>query len=86
MLEHVAWWMMYFAGDLRTAIVPRPASWEAFVDVVERAPRTLALCQDPLALCTTLRQTLARKRAFVPESGVTVDALARPYTPARAGS
>jgi hypothetical protein len=65
MLEHAAWWTMYFTGSLRTAIVPAPASWEAFADVLERAPQTLALCEDPWVLRTALLQTLARKRAFV---------------------
>jgi hypothetical protein len=64
-VEYVAWWVMYYAGDLRTAIVPPLASWEAFVETVEQAPHTLALCEDPWALRTALLQTLARKRAFV---------------------
>jgi hypothetical protein len=56
---------MYYSGDLHAAIVPPPTSWEAFVETVERAPHTLALCEDPWALRTALLQTFARRRAFV---------------------
>jgi hypothetical protein len=66
--EQMAWWMMYFAGDLRTMIIPPQASWEAFVELVERSPEAVSVRHDADALRVAFLQALARKRAFVPET------------------
>ncbi len=81
-LEHLAWWVMYFAGRLPRELTPPLASWEAFAELAERAPDVLGIrrIQDPSALRVALLQALARQRAFVPE--LTARGRARPYTPA----
>jgi hypothetical protein len=81
-LEHLAWWVMYFAGRLPRELTPPLASWEAFAELAERAPDVLGIrrIEDPSALRVALLQALARQRAFVLE--LTARGRAKPYTPA----
>jgi hypothetical protein len=85
-VEHLAWRVMYFTGTLPTTLMPPLASWEAFVELAERAPALLRIrhIDDPGALPVAFLHALARKRAFVPE--LTARGRARPHTPARGGS
>ena len=85
-VEHLAWWVMYFAGKLPRSIDPPQASWEAFVELAEREPGLLRIrhIENPDALRIALSQAFARKRAFVPE--LTARGRARPRTPVRAES
>jgi hypothetical protein len=85
-VEHLAWWVMYFAGKLPRAIEPPLASWETFVELAERAPGLVRIrhIEDPDALRVAFLHALARKRAFVPK--LTARGRTRPHTPARAES
>jgi len=85
-VEHLAWWVMYFAGKLPRSIEPPLASWDAFAELAERTPGLLRIrhIEDPDALRVAFLHALARKRAFVPK--FTAHGRARPHTPARAES
>ena len=85
-VEHLAWWVMYFAGKLPRSIEPPLASWDAFAELAERTPGLLRIrhIEDPDALRVAFLHALARKRAFV--SKFTAHGRARPHTPARAES
>jgi hypothetical protein len=85
-VEHLAWRVMYFTGTLPTTLMPPLATWEAFVELAERAPALLRIrhIEDPDTLRVGFLPAVARQRAFVPK--LTARGRARPHTPARGGS